>query len=129
MKTKQLHLIIILLLFSTLIFSQELNGPTSWETIGNTFSQPNVHLQLGRNILDWYGSGDVNNDEVIDSKDLTAMNNGVKNDRSDVDGDGNSSTTNDKKVLNDYLNGTINYLPGHWNSLTTEGKVNWLEWK
>lgn len=106
----------------------ELNGPTSWETIGNTFSQPNVHMQLGRNKLDWYGSGDVNNDEVIDSKDLTAMNSGIKNDRSDVDGDGNSSTSNDKKVLGDYLNRTISYLPGHWNSLTTEGeRVNWLE--
>jgi len=40
----------------------ELNGPTSWETIGDMYSQPNVHMQVGRNKLDWYGSGDVNND-------------------------------------------------------------------
>ncbi|MBK7106384.1 MAG: T9SS type A sorting domain-containing protein [Ignavibacteriae bacterium] len=115
-----------LLIFTTL-YSQGLNGPTSWETIGNTFSQPNVHLQLGRNFYDWYGSGDVNNDEVIDNNDLIAINNGVKNDRSDVDGDGISSASNDKLVLQNYLNKNIDYLPSHWNYLNKEEKTSWLE--
>ncbi len=84
-----------------------------------------MHEQIGKNKLEWYGSGDVNNDEVINQADLDAMNS-MSNDRSD--GDGNSSTSNDKAVLHDYLNSGRNYLPGHWNSLTTKvERVDWLE--
>ncbi|MBK7106392.1 MAG: T9SS type A sorting domain-containing protein [Ignavibacteriae bacterium] len=116
-----------LFLHSTL-YAQELNGPTSWETIGNTFSQPNVHLQLGRNFYDWYGSGDVNNDEVIDNNDLIAINNSVKNYRSNLDLKGEASTIEDKQILQEYLSGLRNYLPGHFNSLNTyEEKVYWWE--
>jgi len=128
MKTKLLSSAVILLITNSLIFTQEINGPTSWDVYDNVFSAPNVHIQLGRNKLDYYGSGDVNNDEVINSSDLDAMKNGVKNDRSDVDGDGTPSTSNDKAILQDYLNGGRNYLPGHWNSLKTKNeRIDWLE--
>ena len=121
--------IIFLLVISTAqIFPQELNGSTSWQTIGNTFSQPNVHLQLGRNKLDWYGSGDVNNDGVIDIKDLNAIDTLAMNDRGDIDGDGVSSTSNDRAILQNYLDENILYLPGHWNALTNEEeRTSWLE--
>jgi len=104
-----------------------LNGPTPLEVIGNPFSQPNIQEYLGRGKLDWYGSGDVNGDEKIDSTDLSAMNS-MSNDRSDVDGDGTPSTLNDKKILSDYLGGKISYLPGKWNELKTrDERVSWLE--
>ena len=64
------------------------NGPTSFPILGNFYSQPNVQLQLGRKLYDWYGSGDVNDDGRINSSDVSAINSGIKNDRSDVNGDG-----------------------------------------
>ncbi len=103
------------------------DGPTPLEVIGNSFSQPNIQDYLGRKHLDWYGSGDVNNDEKIDSLDVAAIDT-AKNDRSDIDGDGVSGTQNDKQILINYLNGKIPYLPGHWDELTTrDERVSWLE--
>jgi hypothetical protein len=105
-----------------------LNGPTSWDVMGNPFSQPNVTLQLGKKTFEWYGSGDVNNDEKINQLDLDAINSGVSNDRSDLDGDGVPSTQNDKAILENYLNHSISHLPGHWNELTAkEERISWLE--
>jgi len=110
-----------------LSYPQELNGPTPWEVIGNLYSQPNIHMQVGRKALDWYGSGDVNNDEKIDNSDTNSIL-GSSSDRADVDGDGNPGTFQDKSLLVDYLNGGINYLPGHWNELQTKAeRVSWIE--
>jgi hypothetical protein len=94
----------------------ELNGPTPWEVIGNPFSRPNVHMQIGKNKLEYYGSGDVNNDEKINSLDVEAMNNGVVNDMADVTGDG-SVDFNDRNFLEKYVNGEIGYLPNIFNKL------------
>ena len=103
------------------------DGPTPLEVIGNPFSQPNIQDYLGRKHLDWYGSGDVNNDEKIDSLDVAAIDT-AKNDRADIDGDGIPGTQNDKQILINYLNGKIPYLPGHWDELTTrDERVSWLE--
>jgi hypothetical protein len=125
---KNFRIFLLLFISTAQLFPQELNGPTSWQTIGNTFSQPNVHLQVGRNKLDWYGSGDVNNDEVIDINDLNAMDSGQKNDRGDIDGDGISSTSSDRIILQNYLNENILFLPGHWNALNNEEeRTSWLE--
>ena len=108
--------------------AQELNGPTPWEVLGNTYSQPNITKQIGKGDLEWYGSGDVNNDGKIDQEDLTAMNQGAQNIMADVDGDGHFSTQNDKTILSEYLNGQRNYLPGHWNELTTpEEREAWFD--
>lgn len=115
------------MLFNTEVNAQELNKGTPLEVIGNPFSQHNVHMQIGKNKLDWYGSGDVNNDEVINESDVDAII-GSNSDRADVDGNGIPGTNADKSILQDYLSGNINYLPGYWNSLTTKGeRVNWLE--
>ena len=100
---------------------------TSFEVIENTFSQPNTHELVGRNKLDWYGSGDVNNDEVINQTDVNSIV-GSNSDRADVDGDGSPGTNADKSLLQNYVSGNINHLPGDWNSLTSKGeRVNWLE--
>jgi len=108
--------------------AQELNGPTPWEILGNTYSQPNITKQIGKGDLEWYGSGDVNNDGKIDQEDLNAMNQGAQNIMADVNGDGHFSTQNDKTILSEYLNGQRNYLPGHWNELTTpEEREAWFD--
>lgn len=107
--------------------SQEVNKPTSYEVLGNPFSQPNIQLQVGRKILDWYGSGDVNNDGKIDSLDVAAIISGIKNDRADVNGDG-IVNGDDSQLLSDYLNRKIPYLPGHWDDLRTrEERISWLD--
>lgn len=108
--------------------SGELNGPTSLDVIGNSFSQPNVTSQLGRGPLEWYGSGDVNLDGKVDKLDLDAMNSGVKNDMADIDGDENPSTQNDKNILSNYLNKTISYLPSNWNELSSRiEREDWIK--
>jgi len=112
---------------TTIAQSVPLNGPTPWEVIGNSFSQPNVTMQIGKDSLEWYGSGDVNLDNKIDSLDYEKMNSGTLNDMADIDGDGTPSTGNDKAILLEYLNGGREYLPGHWNELKTpEERENWF---
>jgi len=86
----------------------------------NSFSQP-------RQTLDYYGSGDVNNDGSVNNNDYIAMQNGSTNDRADVDGDGTPSTAQDQQILSNYLNGNTSYLPGHWNSLQTrQERDSWV---
>ena len=112
---------------TTIAQSVPLNGPTPWEVIGNSFSQPNVTMQIGKDSLEWYGSGDVNLDNKIDSLDYEEMNSRILNDMADIDGDGTPSTVNDKAILLEYLNGGREYLPGHWNELKTpEERENWF---
>ncbi|NQV50222.1 MAG: T9SS type A sorting domain-containing protein [Candidatus Marinimicrobia bacterium] len=86
----------------------------------NPFFQPNTTTL-------YYGSGDVNGDGQINADDYTAMQSGVQNDMADVDGNGTPSTANDLSILNQYLQGTRNYLPGHWNILQTSSEREaWL---
>ena len=65
--------------------------------------------------LDWYGSGDVNNDGVIDMLDYnsTITGNDPFNDgtyRGDTDLDGVSGTANDKQIIYEYLTGQRNHI-------------------
>ena len=59
-----------------------------------------------------YGSGDVNDDGFVNSADLEAMNSGVKNDYSDINGIGIQSDSDDKEILGKYVNGEISKLQG-----------------
>lgn len=87
----------------------------------NPFFQPNETSF-------YYGSGDVNGDGSIDVDDYSAMEAGVQNDMSDIDGNGTPSTANDLSILNQYLQGSIEYLPGHWNYLQAQSEREyWLE--
>jgi hypothetical protein len=80
---------------------------------------------------DYYGSGDVFLDGIIDDKDLTAIQNMAKpttdadyqppNYRADVDGDG-QVTGADYTIVQQYLNHYRTYLPGWWNYLPTRGE-------
>ena len=82
----------------------------------------------GEHHYNYYGSGDVNNDGEINQYDYFAMQSGVSNDRSDVDGDGVSSTSNDQELLYNYITDQIPYLPAHEDVLKTEAeKIFWME--
>lgn len=88
----------------------------------NPFEQPNVKTG-GRFNLDYYGSGDTDGNDSLTWNDYNLMVSGVQNDRTDIDGDGVMSTTADKQMLSDLLNGQtptgqpVYYLPAHWNLL------------
>lgn len=105
---------------------------TTAKEIINPFVQPNDST------LNWYGSGDANNDGKVDNKDvgkLDSLINGTYQnpsdkrlkDRVDINGDG-VITIADKQTLENYLNGTIPYLPSQWNKLLTrEERKNWIK--
>lgn len=103
METFSKYIAVGMLALASFFFSkdakaQEINGPTPWEVVGNMYSQPNIYMQVGRNKLDYYGSGDVNNDKKIDSLDNNEIL-GAINDRADIDEDGMPGTELDKSKL------------------------------
>ena len=107
------------------------NKPT-WKYEVNPFVQPNDST------LNWYGSGDVNNDNVVNSQDLTRLDELIAgtysnpddkrlNDRADINGNG-SVNIEDKQLLENKLNGSMPYLPGEWNKLQTRPeREDWLK--
>jgi hypothetical protein len=88
--------------------------------------------------LNWYGSGDVNNDNTINEQDLTRLNEIIAGtysnpsdtrlmDRADVNGDG-VVNNDDTQILENKLNGKIPYLSGDWDNLPTRAeKENWAK--
>jgi len=63
------------------------------------------------NQLDYYGSGDVNNDGVINWADAEALEAGARNIRGDVNGNGYIGDTDDIQKIKDFSNGILKYLP------------------
>ncbi len=103
--------------------SRVLQDSSYYEAMLNPFFQPDVN----GNLL-WYGSADVDSNNVVDWNDYNAMQQGVQNDMADVDGDGIASTSQDQQILSDYLNNNIEYLPGQWNYLQTrDERDSWVE--
>ncbi len=85
----------------------------------DVFSQPN-----DTNLI-WYGSGDVNSDNVVDWDDYNAMNT-IQNDMSDVDGNGIPSEQNDTAKLGQFLRNEIPYLPSDFVSSDSTEKRDWI---
>ena len=89
----------------------------------NPFAQPNDST------LVYYGSGDVDSNNVRNWDDYNLMLQGIQNEQADVDGDGVYSTSQDASLFADYLsNGTL--LPQihwAWPNLTPEQRTDWLE--
>jgi hypothetical protein len=79
----------------------------------NPFVRPNVHSQA------FYGSGDADENGVVDWEDLDLMRKGRVSDYTDVNGDG-ITNNQDVSMLESYLNKEILYLPGDWNRLETQ---------
>lgn len=95
------------------------------------FSQPNDTT------LNYYASGDINNDNTITWQDASRLDSLIQGtfsdplddrltDRADINGDG-AIDNQDKQILEDYLNQNINYLPAHWNKLNSLEKTSWFE--
>lgn len=127
---KTYHLFpLLVFMFSVSLLAQDrpINQSTSVMTVGDFFRSDNIRYATGFNKLDWYGSGDVNNDEKIDNDDLSQIQ-GSTSYRADVDGDGTPGTVDDRVTLENYLNGISDNLPGHWDKLQTpEERVSWLQ--
>ncbi|MCD6112863.1 MAG: hypothetical protein J7J86_06310, partial [Bacteroidales bacterium] len=83
------------------------------------FSQPNDTSLI------WYGSGDVDSNNIVNWADYNAMNS-ISNDMSDIDGDGTPSTQNDKNILSQFLNNNIDYLPSNFVKSDSAERRNWL---
>ena len=115
----------LLLLLPSNLFAQD--EPSERYYPFDFYHQPNNHVKMGRNFLEWYGSGDVNNDGVVNYEDYVAMDTVTPGDRTDIDGDGTPSTENDKEILKQYLDGEIEHLPGYWNELNTTEKIEWYQ--
>jgi len=109
------------LLAGALFLPNKLNAQE--RIIIDNFSSPD---QI-ENKLDYHGSGDANNDGIVNFTDYTLMQSGTSNDRTDIDGDGTPSTSNDLSILYDYLNGNISYLPSHLNKINYSERPNYLE--
>ena len=78
----------------------------------NPYHQPNQTTL-------YYGSGDVDGDGDKDWDDYNLILSGTQNDMADINGNGIPSEPEDAELLSQFLNGERNYLPAHWNSLTT----------
>ena len=87
--------------------------------------------------LNFYGSGDANGDNILNSQDLVRLidvANGTFSDpndkrlryRCDLNGDGYVNLS-DVQILQDKLNGTIAYLPSDWNKSTIEQQKDWAK--
>ena len=112
-------------LFPNILKAQEPNYPKMGIGIAGRNFKENVFTRPDTSTTLFYGSGDVNKDDVIDSLDYYAILNGVKNDESDVNGDGKTDST-DARILKDHLtNGTI--LPSDWNNSTKEQRIDWVK--
>ena len=98
----------------------------------------NPFVRPDNSSLNWYGSGDINNDNAIDWDDLFRLDSMLSGlfseqytnghiDRSDMNGD-QFISTDDRTLLYEYLEGTSSYLPAHWNRLKTKNeRIDWLE--
>ncbi len=97
----------------------------------DNFSQPNDST------LNYYGSGDINNDKIISHGDVLRLDSLINGtftdslddrliDRADINGDG-FINLQDKEVLDSNLSDLIKYLPAHWNKLNQKDKIHWFE--
>jgi len=98
---------------------------TGWEDIRmNPFYQPN-----DSNLV-WYGSGDLDSNNVLDQADLDSMLAKYGHvDQADIDGDSTSFTENDYALLFEHINND-SLLPSDWNQTwnigTQQDRKDWL---
>ncbi|MCF8234045.1 MAG: T9SS type A sorting domain-containing protein [Bacteroidales bacterium] len=101
------------------------------DVVLNPFAQPNLlntnYSNPHEENFKYYGSGDVDGNGVVNFDDYEDMVDGVSNDQSDIDGDGNKNTSADRTLFYNYLTDQIPYLPAHWDFLTNSEKESWNE--
>lgn len=97
--------------------------------IYNPFMRPSINQRyFQKNSLEYYGSGDVNNDNTVNYLDIQAIQAGTKNDMADVDGDGVRGTEADVQKLQGYLEGTDKLVgKDFWSdNVTNEERKKWI---
>ena len=99
----------------------KLNAQTTFEI--NPFSQPNDTT------LSYYGSGDVDLNNVRDWNDHNLISQGIQNDQADIDGDGISGTSEDAGLFAKYLNADTLLPQINWANpnLKTEQRKDWVK--
>ncbi|MFC1620055.1 T9SS type A sorting domain-containing protein [Candidatus Neomarinimicrobiota bacterium] len=68
----------------------------------------------------YLGSGDADGNGIVDRDDYVAMLFGTRNLQTDLDADGQASTTTDLGIMESFLNGDVSYLPAWWEYFGTE---------
>jgi len=88
----------------------------------NPFSQPNDTT------LAYYGSGDVDLNNVRDWNDHNLISQGAQNDQADIDGDGILGTAQDAELFAKYLNGDtlLPQINWAWPNMTREQRQEWF---
>lgn len=92
----------------------------------NPFEQPN-YTNAGNFTLGFYGPGDADGNDTINTLDHVAMVGGTSNDQTDVNGSGATNFSDIDSVYNfstDHPN--YDYIPGpHWNFSSTSEHMDW----
>jgi len=89
--------------------------------IMDPFSQPN-----DSNLV-WYGSGDVDSNNVRDGNDYNLISQGAQSNQADIDGDGILGTPEDADLFAKYLNGDtlLPQINWAWPMMTRESRKEW----
>ena len=125
--------------YAAVFYAEDYNNPSTKKNISfsvNKIPVVNSFVQPNESNLNWYGSGDVNNDNTVNSQDLTRLNEIIAGtysnpsdkrlkDRADVNGD-EVVNSQDRQLLEDKLNGIISHLPAYWNELNYEKRKDWF---
>jgi len=79
--------------------------------------------------LVWYGSGDVDSNNIKDWEDYELISQGIQNDQADIDGDGIPGTQKDAELFAKYLNGDtlLPQVSWNWEICSKENRKSWLE--
>ena len=88
--------------------------PTANDPVG-LFEQPYVHMAHGLLEKDFYGSGDVNQDEKIDSKDAALIRSGTANKYTDINRDGSTNEEDAQCIDEGMDNKWLTLANDYWN--------------
>jgi hypothetical protein len=100
--------------------------PLGYQRTLNVSDRDYIHALNGKDSLDFYGSGDVDKNGVINYLDSDSIYAGADNVRCDVNGDG-VCNMDDGLTLDSLISGQITHLPSDWDKLSTNEKIHWIE--
>jgi|GEM_PF-6562104 len=89
----------------------------------------NPYFQPNDSNFVWYGSGDVDSNNVLDGLDSLLIADGNISDQADIDGDGILGTSIDAEIFGKYLNSDTSLIQHKWNFPDTspESRKAWLD--
>lgn len=139
---KSILLFIFLIFYSLLaqqVWNEDENGRPYWDMpiidenailkplnpqdyVFNPFHQPNEIY----NRFTCHGSGDGNNDGIVDILDKNLADASTDASALDINGDGIVNTS-DGDIIQQYIDGIIAILPSWWNFLNKDEKLDWFK--